>query len=358
MQDRDDTFMRRALELAALPPFTSPNPRVGAVVVRGGEIVAEGTHRGAGTPHAEAVALQDVDARGATLYVTLEPCSHVGRMPPCAPMVASSGVTRVVAAVEDPDNRVSGRGFQLLRESGIDVTVGVLEKEARAQNAAFFHACRTGRPLMTLKLALTLDGRLAAADGSARWITGDSAREHVHARRQEAGCVLVGAGTVLADDPELTVREVPADRQPLRAIVDARGRIPGDAAIFSTEVAPVLVLTTSEAPGDRQVVWKDAGAEVVVLDEAPGGVDLAAAIAEIGRHEVNEIYCEGGARLATSLLREGLVDRLELYYGPLVVGDGPHISSIGITSMGQAPRWRPIEVRRFDNDVMMVMERA
>ncbi|MEA2486747.1 MAG: diaminohydroxyphosphoribosylaminopyrimidine deaminase [Actinomycetota bacterium] len=358
MQDRDEVFMRRALEVAARPAFTSPNPRVGAVVVKDGTILSEGAHQGAGTPHAEAVALDGIDARGATLYVTLEPCNHVGRMPPCAPAIVASGITRVVAAIEDPDHRVSGRGFAHLREHGIELVTGVLSDEARAQNVAFFHACRTGRPLITLKLALTLDGRLGAADGSARWITGESARAHVHARRQEAGAVLVGAGTVLADDPELTVRAIEAARQPLRVIVDARGRVSEGAAIFDPDVAPVLVATTALAAGERQVAWKEAGAEVVVLDAVAGGVDLSAVIAELGRRSITEVYCEGGARLATSLLRDDLVDRLELYYGPVLVGDGPHISSIGVTSMGDARRWRTCEVRRFDDDVMIVLERA
>lgn len=357
MQDRGDNFMRRALELAAGPPFTSPNPRVGAVLVRDGRIVSEGAHEGAGTPHAEAVALRDTDAEGATLYVTLEPCNHHGRMPPCAPAIVEAGVSRVVAAIEDPDERVAGTGFAYLRAHGIDVEVGLLQDEARAQNAAFFHYCLTGRPFVTLKLALTLDGHLAARDGSARWITGPEARRSVHARRQEAGAVLVGAGTVLADDPQLTVRDVEARRQPLRVIADARGRVPASMSVLDTDVAPTLIATTSEAPGDRQVEWKDARADVVVVEPAGSGVDLGALLDDLATRSVTEVYCEGGARLASSLLRDDLVDRLELYYGPLLTGDGPRISSLGVTTLGDARRWQLKTVARLGDDVAMTLEK-
>src|SRR5918992_4105882 len=238
----DELFMGRALELARSWPHTSPNPRVGAIVVRSGAVVAEGRHEGAGTPHAEMRALDGVDAAGATLYVNLEPCDHHGRTPPCAPAIAAAGVARVVAAHEDPDPRVRGRGFAALARHGIEVTTGVLAAKAERTNAAYLHHARTGLPLISLKLASSLDGRLAARDGSARWITGPLTRARVHARRAEVDAVMVGAGTVLADDPQLTARgdavRSPSsalagpgasspgaigERQPTRVVVDATG---------------------------------------------------------------------------------------------------------------------------------------
>ncbi|MGH2807694.1 MAG: bifunctional diaminohydroxyphosphoribosylaminopyrimidine deaminase/5-amino-6-(5-phosphoribosylamino)uracil reductase RibD, partial [Actinomycetota bacterium] len=204
----DRFFMARAIELARIPLHTSPNPRVGAVVVRDGEVIGEGYHFGAGRPHAETEALRGVDdARGATVYVNLEPCMHRAETPPCAPALVEAGVARVVAALEDPDERVRGRGFEYLREHGVEVTGGVMAAEARALNAAFIHQRTTGRPLVTLKLALTIDGRLAASDGTSRWVTGPEARAVVHRRRAETDAILVGSGTVLADDPSLTARD-------------------------------------------------------------------------------------------------------------------------------------------------------
>ena len=208
----DERYMTRALRLAADGGFTSPNPSVGAVIVRDGTVLGEGTHHGVGSPHAEAVALQDTAAEGATLYVTLEPCTHHGHTPPCAPVVADAGISRVVIGVEDPDPRVGGAGIALLRDRGIEVAVGVLADEVTALNDSYIHHRKTGRPLMTLKLALTLDGRMAASDGSSQWITGDSSHRSVHERRALADAILIGAGTVVADDPLLTVREVPTSR--------------------------------------------------------------------------------------------------------------------------------------------------
>ena len=207
--------MHRALALARSAPFTSPNPRVGAVIVKEGSIIGEGAHQGVGTAHAETAALEGAgDVRGATVYVTLEPCNHHGHTPPCAPALADAGVARVVVALEDPDDRVSGAGLELLRSAGVEVSTGLLEHQARLLNAPYLHHRTTGRAYLTLKLALTLDGRMAAPDGTSRWITGDDARDYVHRRRLEADAVMVGSGTVATDDPALTVRAVPAGRQP------------------------------------------------------------------------------------------------------------------------------------------------
>ena len=350
MVSTDESFMARALELARSAPFTSPNPRVGAVVVRDGQIVAEGFHLGAGTAHAEAAALRGVDAHGATLYVNLEPCNHHGRTPPCAPVVADAGIARLVAATEDPDPRVAGSGFALLRERGVEVTTGVLEREAEWLNAPFLHHRRTGRAFLSLKLALTIDGCVAAADGSSRWITGPLARREVHRRRLESDAVMVGSGTVLADDPRLSVREVEAPRQPCVIVVDSRGRVPVDKRVFAAE--ELLMVTTVAAPHERQLEWKEAGAEVVVLGEKEARVDLDALVLELGRRGMVEVFCEGGAGLATSLLGSDLVDRLEVHRGPLVVGRGPGIGDVGVDSMPDAIKWTLVSSAALDDDVL------
>lgn len=356
----DETFMARAIELARSAPFTSPNPRVGAVVVRGDSILSEGAHRGAGSAHAEAVALEGVDASGATLYVNLEPCSHTGRTPPCAPMVAAAQVARVVVANEDPDARVSGAGLELLRGAGIEVLTGVLAAEGEWLNAPFFHHHRTGRAYLTLKLALSLDGRLAAPDRSSRWITGDRARARTHARRLEADVVMVGSGTVGTDDPSLTVRDVDAARQPVALVVDSSGSLRPDATVFSGG-RDVIVATHPAVAHETQTAWKEAGAEVLVVPAAPTTktVDLDALIVELGRRGVVEVFCEGGGRIASELLRRDLVDRLEIHHGAVTIGgDGPMLGDLGVGSMGEARRWNLMETEVLGDDVITVYRRA
>ena len=353
--------MQRALELAAEPPFTSPNPRVGAVVVRAGVIIGEGRHEGAGTPHAEAVALEGLDATGTTLYVNLEPCVHQGKMPPCAPLVAAAGVTRVVAAIEDPDTRVAGGGFEYLRGKGVEVDVGTMAAEAERLNAPFLHHRWTGRPLVTLKLAAGIDGRFAARDGTSRWITGPESRRRVHRRRLEADAILVGAGTVVADDPSLTVRDiaVPSDaRRPVRIVSDSRGRVPATARIFD-DAAPTIVATTMDSPHDVQVAWKEAGAEVLVLPENDGHVAPIALLEVLGERGFLEVYCEGGAPLATSLLRARLIDRIEMNLGPVLLGaGGPSLGELGSDSIEEAERWKTTGVERLGDDVLWLLERT
>jgi diaminohydroxyphosphoribosylaminopyrimidine deaminase/5-amino-6-(5-phosphoribosylamino)uracil reductase len=272
--------------------------------------------------------------------------------------VIESGVTRVVAGMEDPDERVRGRGFALLEGAGVEVVRGVLEEEARLMNLAYVHQRTTGLPLVTLKLALSLDGRLGASDGSSRWITGEEARARVHARRAEADAVLVGSGTVLADDPLLTVRAVATSSPPVRIVVDSRGRTPADAALFAPP-GDTIVATTDDAPHDAHIAWKEAGAEVVVLPRAHTSVDLTALIETLGHRGMQEVICEGGGDLAAALLRGGLVGRLELYHGPVVLGSGgPQLGDVGVHSMPEAPRWRCIDVRRFGDDVLSVYVRG
>jgi diaminohydroxyphosphoribosylaminopyrimidine deaminase/5-amino-6-(5-phosphoribosylamino)uracil reductase len=346
--------MLRAIALADSIAFTSPNPRVGAVLVRGEEVVGEGTHRGAGHPHAEIEALEAADhLEGSTLYVNLEPCVHHGRMPPCAPAVVRSGIERVVIAHEDPDPRVAGRGIRALRAAGIEVTTGVLEAAAREINIAYLTHRITGRSFVRLKLALSLDGRLAAPDGSARWITGRGARRRAHEGRARADAILVGAGTVLADDPSLTAREVGSDRQPIRIVVDGAGRVPASARLFS-EPGDCILATTRRAPHDVVLAWKEAGADVIVVDEGEDEVSLPALLDELGRRDLLEIYCEGGARLATSLLSQGLVDRLEIHRGAVLIGEGgPAIGELAHT-MDDASRWRVVSDSRIEDDLVTI----
>lgn len=353
----DELYMSRALALAAEAGFTSPNPRVGAVIVRAGEVVSEAFHSGAGTPHAEALALEGPDATGSTLFVTLEPCTHHGRTPPCAPAIVEAGVTRVVVAIEDPDPRVAGTGIAYLRERGLDVELGVGAAEATAQNEAYLHHRRTGRPLVTLKLALSLDGKMAATDGSSRWITGPETRREVHRLRTRVDGILIGAGTVLTDDPLLTARDVGAERQPTRVIVDSSGRVPADASVFGA--GEVIVMTTVGSSDDARRAWKSAGAEVVVIDQQDDGeVDLRGVVENLGARGWLEILCEGGARLATSSLRGDLVDRLVLHYGPVIVGEeGIGIGSLGIDSMAAVRRWRTLDVTRIGADTIVTLGR-
>jgi diaminohydroxyphosphoribosylaminopyrimidine deaminase/5-amino-6-(5-phosphoribosylamino)uracil reductase len=353
----DERFMNRALDLARVVPNTSPNPRVGAVVVRDGRILGEGFHLGAGHPHAEMAALDAIDASGGTLYVSLEPCNHQGHTPPCAEAIVSAGIRRVVAPLEDPDPRVSGAGFDQLRRMGVEVDIGLLAERARRLNAPFIKFCHTSRPLVTLKLALSLDGRMAAPDGSSRWITGPATRRSVHLRRLEADAVMVGSGTVAADDPLLTVRAVKAARQPMRVLVDSSGRTPPSAAIFGAEAA-TLVATTHRAPEHIRQAWDQRGAEVIVLPRAAQGVDLRALLEELGGRRVLDLYCEGGAALATSLLAEELVDVLEIHYGSRIVGaGGPQLEDIGVKSIDEAKTFDLVDVRSSGHDVIALYER-
>ncbi|MGI8775151.1 MAG: bifunctional diaminohydroxyphosphoribosylaminopyrimidine deaminase/5-amino-6-(5-phosphoribosylamino)uracil reductase RibD [Actinomycetota bacterium] len=353
----DERYMARALELARSPQRPSPNPRVGAVVVRDDRVIGEGAHFGSGHDHAEAMALDGIDASGATLYVNLEPCNHTGKRPPCVPLVSASGVGRVVIAHADPDERVAGRGIAHLRAAAVDVTVGVAEAAARRLNAPYIWHRATGRPWLTLKLAMSLDGRMAAPDGSSRWITGTPARRWVHRRRAEADVVLVGAGTVLADDPSLTSRLGENIVQPLRAVIDGRGSIDAGAKVFD-DAAETLIVTTS-GTHEAQLAWKEAGAEVVVLPADGRDVDLGGLLDLLGRRGVLEVYCEGGAGLATALLADGLPNRLEFFYAPMLLGGrGPALGELGLTTIAEAQRFETVDVERFGDDVLMIMERV
>jgi diaminohydroxyphosphoribosylaminopyrimidine deaminase/5-amino-6-(5-phosphoribosylamino)uracil reductase len=270
--------------------------------------------------------------------------------------LVAAGISRVVIAMLDPDARVAGGGARLLSEAGVEVLTGVREREARTLNAPYIHHRLTGRPYVSLKLALSLDGRLAAADGSARWISGPEARRETHRRRLGADAVVVGSGTAVADDPALTVRDVDAARQPARVLIDASGRTPPTARLFAD--GEVIVATTNQVPHEAQTAWKEAGAEVLQLPGDASRVDLDALIAALGRRGWLELYFEGGARLATSLLGADLVNRLDLHMGAVLLGrGGPELGELGVSTIAEAGRWRLIGSRSAGDDVMASYER-
>lgn len=328
----DAHYMARALRLAARGlNTTTPNPRVGCVIVRDGQVVGEGWHVRAGEPHAEVHALQSAGdaARGATAYVTLEPCSHHGRTPPCADALVRAGVTRVVAAMQDPNPLVAGQGLARLAAAGIATRCGVLEQEARELNIGFVSRMTRGRPWVRLKTASTLDGVTALDNGVSQWITGPAARRDGHRWRARACAVLSGIGTVQEDNPSLTVREVPVERQPLRVIVDARLALSPAAKLFADiDRAPVLVVCASDdVPNARAL--RDAGAELLALPNDGGKVDLPALLQALGARGINELHAESGHKLNGSLLREGCVDELLMYVAPTVLGRGMSLFNLG-----------------------------
>jgi diaminohydroxyphosphoribosylaminopyrimidine deaminase/5-amino-6-(5-phosphoribosylamino)uracil reductase len=343
---------------------TAPNPWVGAVVVRDGEIVGRGATQPPGGAHAEIEALREAGdrARGATVYTTLEPCSHHGRTGPCVAALAEAGVTRVVVALEDPDPQVAGRGIAQLRDLGVTVDVGVGADAAARSLAPYLVHRRLGRAFTVVKTAMSLDGRIAARDGSSQWITGAASRADAHRLRAESQAIVIGAGTALADRPRLTVRDAdgPVHAQPLRVLLDATGRVPADGPLFDPELAPTLVVTTERAPDDAQRAWLGAGAKVLTVPAAATGegVDLAATLEVLAGLGVLQALVEGGAALSGSLLDDGLADRLVTYVAPTVLGrDGrPALDLAGPARIADAPRWRLVDVKRVGTDVRLDYE--
>ena len=317
---REQALMARALELAALGRDTThPNPRVGCVLVRDGQVIGEGWHRRAGEAHAEVLALAQAGplARGATVYVTLEPCSHFGRTPPCAEALIAAGVSRVVAAMQDPNPLVAGQGLAKLAAAGIAVESGLLAAETQELNIGFVSRMTRGRPWLRLKAAASLDGKTALNNGVSQWITGPDARRDGHAWRARACAILTGIGTVRDDNPQLNVRDVETPRQPLRVVVDSRLEAPLDARIL--QGGTTLIAGAVEDAG-RIEALRSVGAEVLILPNASGKVDLAALLAALAQRGINEVHAEAGFKLNGSLLREGLVDELLLYLAPCLIG--------------------------------------
>ncbi len=316
----DHGMMARALQLAERGLWTtSPNPRVGCVLVRDGRVVGEGWHEKAGEPHAEVHALRAAgeQARGATAYVTLEPCSHHGRTPPCAEALIATGVARVVAAMTDPNPLVAGQGLAMLQAAGIETASGLLENEARELNIGFVSRMTRGRPWLRLKTAASLDGKTALNNGVSQWITGPDARRDGHAWRARACAILTGIGTVRDDDPQLLVRDVETTRQPLRVVVDSRLETPLTARIL--QGGPVLIAGAVDN-AEKAALLRSTGAEVLILPNAAGKVELKALLEALARRGINEVHAEAGFKLNGSLLREGLVDELLLYLAPCLIG--------------------------------------
>ncbi len=354
----DDAWMLRALALARRGAgLTRPNPPVGAVIVRGGRVLGEGWHRRAGGPHAEAEALAAAGARarGATLYVTLEPCCTRGRTPPCTAAILRAGIRRVVVAMRDPNPRHNGRGLRLLRRAGIEVVEGVGAGAAAAVLAPFACWIATGRPRVALKLAMSLDGKIADRRGRARWISGEPARRLVHEWRRAADAILVGAGTALADNPSLLPRPA-RGRRPFRIVVDARGRLPAAARIFTDGRADrTIVATTRRCPAPRRAAWQAAGARVWVLPPGGGGVSLSALLARLGRLGLLEVLCEGGAELGAALIRGRWADELRLFLAPLLIGGRTAPGAVGGPGwpLERAPRLAVVEWRRVGCDLLV-----
>jgi diaminohydroxyphosphoribosylaminopyrimidine deaminase/5-amino-6-(5-phosphoribosylamino)uracil reductase len=354
----DHDFMARALRLARRGLCTTtPNPRVGCVLARDGKIVGEGWHRRAGEAHAEvhalAAAAAGTGAKGATAYVTLEPCSHHGRTPPCAEALIEAGVARVVAAMRDPDPRVAGRGLAALAAAGIATECGLMEAEAAELNAGFVSRMTRGRPWVRLKLAASLDGKTALKNGDSQWITGPEARRDGHRWRARACAILTGIGTVRADDPRLTVRGVDSQRQPLKVVVDARLELPPEAQILAE--GRLLVASAIE-DGDHADALRRRGVELVCLPDGAGRVDLAALMTELARRGVNELHVEGGCRLNGALLRAGLADEILLYLAPCLLGDAARgmFDLPELTSLGGARKLSIGDLRRIGGDLRVL----
>jgi diaminohydroxyphosphoribosylaminopyrimidine deaminase/5-amino-6-(5-phosphoribosylamino)uracil reductase len=348
--------MRRAISLGAdSRGISNPNPSVGAVVLSAdGSELALGVTAPVGGPHAEVVALSAAGptALGSTLVVTLEPCSHVGRTGPCTEAILAAGVRRVVVAASDPTG--AGGGAEFLRSQGVDVETDVLVTEASDYLEPWLLARRRNRPYLTWKYAASLDGRTAAVDGSSRWITGEAARLDVHRERLNADAVIAGIGTVLADDPALTVRSIPAQRAPIRVVVDSDARTPLSAQVLD-DAAPTLIAVATDAPRDRVGALQETAATVVELPRADGRVDLIALLATLQEREVHIGFLEGGATLAAGFVRAGLVDRLLGYYAPSLLGAGtPLLAEIGVGSLAAAKQFQTQQVDLVGPDVRVI----
>lgn len=354
----DEHYMRIALELAkSTVGQTSPNPAVGCVLVRDGRIVGLGAHLKAGEPHAEVHALRMAGkaARGATAYVTLEPCSHYGRTPPCAEALIAAGVRRVVVGAVDPNPQVAGRGIARLREAGIEVTVGVLEEACRRLNEAFNKYIVHRVPFVTVKTASTLDGKIATRTGHSRWITSQDARRYVHELRRRSDAVLVGVGTVIADDPRLTVRLPGGGKNPVRVILDSRLRLPLSARVLTDGAAPTWVVTTAQAPEERIRAVTAQGAEVLVAGDGER-VDIHRLLRLLGARGITSLLVEGGAEVNASFFAARAVDKVIAFFAPKVVGGRAAPTPVGgegAATMDEAVRLRDVHVDTIGPDIVV-----
>ena len=357
--ESDHTFMLRALELAQRAAFhATPNPRVGCVVVRDGRILGEGWTQPPGSNHAEIEALLDArrnghDVRGATVYVSLEPCSHFGRTPPCATALSEAHVARVIAAVEDPNPLVAGKGLEMLRANGVDVRCGLLEQEAEDVNVGFFSRMTRGRPWVRVKIAASLDGKTALENGVSQWITSDDARRDGHVWRARACAVLTGIGTVRSDNPQMNVRLVETPRQPLRVLVDSRLDVDPDARIFEGEGKVLVVCAVEDDVREQRLRAK--GAEILRVPNEHGKVDLPVLMKRLAERAINEVHVEAGFKLNGSLVSEGVVDELLVYLAPMLIGQAQGMVHLpALSDLGKAQRLTFREVTQVGEDVRIM----
>jgi diaminohydroxyphosphoribosylaminopyrimidine deaminase/5-amino-6-(5-phosphoribosylamino)uracil reductase len=357
MPDIHEKFMKRAIALARRGVGrTAPNPAVGCVIVRNGVIVGEGWHKKAGEPHAEVEALlrAGAGARNGDVYVTLEPCAHYGKTPPCADALIAAGVKRVFAAMVDPNPKVSGRGVDALRAAGLQVTTGLLERESRLLNEPFIKHVTTGLPFVIMKSAMTLDGKTATASGDSRWISNEGSRRYVHRLRSIVDAVMVGGGTVNTDDPQLTSR-IPGGRDPIRVVVDSGLGIPLDSRLLHLRSPARTLIATLAGVSPKADKIRSYGAEIIPCREREGRVDLADLLAILGGRGVQSILLEGGGTLAGEALRLGLIDKFLLFYAPkLVGGDGRGLfAGQGVALMADAIPLHNLKLRKFGDDILL-----
>ena len=355
-----EIYMNRALSLASLGmKKTSPNPMVGCVIVKNNRIIGQGWHKKYGNPHAEIEALNDAknrgeDVRNSTLYVTLEPCSHYGKTPPCANRIVSEGISEVITAMRDPNPKVNGNGIKILREAGIKVIElgGEFEKRAKFLNRGFVHVHTLGRPFVNLKMAFSLDGRMCLANSSSKWLTGIEARTEAHKIRAENDAVLVGVKTVLTDNPELTVRNVNGIN-PLRVVLDTMGRTPSDSKIIGND-GKCLILTSENADNERIKILRTAGAEVVVLNSRGAYMDIKSALEYLAGRGILTLMVEGGAEILSSFLREKLADYASIFIAPKILGEGRSLDlKMNFNSVSEAFNLKDTKIKLLCKDILI-----
>lgn len=353
----DEQFMLRALELAKQGTgYVSPNPLVGAVIVKDGKIIGEGYHQRYGQAHAEVNAVQQAteDVAGATIYVTLEPCAHYGKTPPCAELLVKSRFKRVVIGCLDPNEQVSGRGIKILRDAGITVDIGVLEAECLAINEVFFHYITTKQPFVVMKMAMTLDGKLATVTGASKWITGSTAREQAHHLRHRLSAIMVGVNTVIEDNPILNCR-IENGRHPIRLIVDSKLRIPVESQVLENQaIQKTIVATTAACNQEKRRILEEKGVEVMILPEKAGRVDLQAWMKALGERNIDSILLEGGATLNFSMLAEGLVHQVQAYIAPKIFGGEAAptpVGGAGFEQVADAKLLEDLRVEKVGEDI-------
>ena len=354
----DEHWMKKALRLAEKGRGrTSPNPMVGAVLVKNGELVGEGYHVKAGTDHAEIIALRGAGekARGATLYLNLEPCTHYGRTPPCAPAVIEAKVKRAVIGMEDPNPSVRGKGLESLKRAGLDVEVGILEKECRRLNEAFCKYITKKEPFVILKVAATLDGKIATREGDSKWISGETSRRFVHRMRNQVDGVVVGIGTVLKDDPQLTAR-IKKGRDPYRVILDSELRIPEEAKVIGNAPWKTIIATTELSDKDKIERLEKKGVRVLIIDSKNGRVDLKTCLSKLGGIGMMSLLVEGGSQVNGSFLDEGLIDKILLFLSPKLIGDREALGIFGGSrkaTLQEAIPLNELRVRRMGEDILI-----